>query len=359
MVVRSIIANIADGSTLYGESKRLNDEGVPSPGRRYKSGERKPGLTWSRTTVKDICHQSAYSGVHRVKAGNSEAGETIERAVPPIVEPGLRERSVAALAANKRRASPMRKNARRYLLSGLVRCGVCGFACGGGTTTEKGGDGYRYYRCYRKGDRGPVEQHHPHGAPNVSAPWLEDLVWTDVRRFVENPGEVLERVREQLKGGEADDLNVRHEDLAKRLAAKSAEKDRYVRLYAQGHLDEAELETYLLDLKHQTDNLRMLVTATEADLLETQERAALADTTHAWLAALNERLGEVEEDTPEAFLKRQQLVRLLVQGITITKGEDRRMSAEITYHFGPPVQPEVAQDVFGDVRNTSPNLPSR
>jgi site-specific DNA recombinase len=31
-IVREILANIAEGATLYGESKRLNDEGVPSPG---------------------------------------------------------------------------------------------------------------------------------------------------------------------------------------------------------------------------------------------------------------------------------------------------------------------------------------
>src|SRR5918996_2833956 len=31
-IVREIIANVAAGSTLYGESKRLNDESVPSPG---------------------------------------------------------------------------------------------------------------------------------------------------------------------------------------------------------------------------------------------------------------------------------------------------------------------------------------
>jgi hypothetical protein len=31
----------------------------------------------------------------------------------------------------------------------------------------------------------------------VRAEWLEELVWSDVRRFLENPGEVLERLREQ------------------------------------------------------------------------------------------------------------------------------------------------------------------
>lgn len=38
--------------------------------------------------------------------------------------------------------------------------------------------------------------------------------------------------------------------LAKRLAAKQAEKDRYIRTYAQGHISEEELDIYLADLKN-------------------------------------------------------------------------------------------------------------
>jgi site-specific DNA recombinase len=194
-VVREIIANIAEDSTLYAESKRLNDERIPSPGRRYKSGERKHGPTWSRTTVADLIHKSAYSGVHRVQIGKE--GEIIEREVPPIVDPGLQKRALAALETNKRRASPMRKNARKYLLSGLVRCGVCGFACSGCTTPDNSKD-YRYYRCFNRRERGPVQQDHTYGPPNVSAAWLENLVWTDVKQLVSNPGEVLERFLAEL-----------------------------------------------------------------------------------------------------------------------------------------------------------------
>jgi hypothetical protein len=40
----------------------------------------------------------------------------------------------------------------------------------------------------------------------------------------------------------------RHADLTKRLAAKQAEKDRYVRLYAQDHISEDELETRASDI---------------------------------------------------------------------------------------------------------------
>jgi site-specific DNA recombinase len=177
-VVRQIIANIAEGSTLYSESKRLNDEGVPSSGRRFKSGGRKHGPAWSRTTVAALVHQSAYSGIHRVQVGKE--GEIIEREVSPIVEPELQEHAEAALEANKRRASPERKNARRYLLSGLVRCGICGFACSGHTTPGEGKN-YSYYGCMsNRGECGIARRAHPRRVRNVSAPWLEALVWADV-----------------------------------------------------------------------------------------------------------------------------------------------------------------------------------
>jgi site-specific DNA recombinase len=289
----------------------------------------------------------------------------IEREVPPIVELGLQKRAVAALEANKHRASPERKGARKYLLSGLVRCGVCGFACTGRTSTSRVSGGtkkYSYYGCVsHRAERG-ASTIPPHRAPNVNAPWLEDLVWTDVKRFVTNPGEVLERVREQLgsEGDETKELSARRDDLAKRLASKHSEKDRYVRLYAQGHISGAELETYLADLKHQISNLRLLIEAAEADLSQTHERAELANTTYAWLTALRERAEEIEEDTPEAFFKRQQLVRLLVERIMTGRDHNEDITVEITYRFGPPDgAADQGEILVGDVQNSCGNLAAK
>jgi chromosome segregation ATPase len=188
----------------------------------------------------------------------------------------------------------------------------------------------------------------------MSAPWLEELVWSDVKRFVTNPGEVLERVREQLQyERDTEDLSTRLKDLEKRLAAKQGEKDRYVRLYAQGHISEGELETYLADLKNQIGNLRLLFEATKADLSQRHERVQVADTTLAWLNLLRERAEEIDEDTPEAFVKRQQLVRLLVERITLHRGEGRKTTVVITYRFSPPDdRAEVAVGVVGNERNS-------
>ena len=101
----------------------------------------------------------------------------------------------------------------------------------------------------------------------MNAEWLENLVWQDLRSFLENPGEVLERVREQLEGGDqAAELGERLLSLEKRLVSKQAERDRAMRLYMRGLISEEEVDVLLADLKNQADNLRLLIGSVEADL---------------------------------------------------------------------------------------------
>src|SRR5215211_8904961 len=189
------------------------------------------------------------------------------------------------------------------------------------------------------------------GAPSykpsfVRAEWLEELVWSDVRRFLENPGEVLERLREQHDAADdAGELEARRKELAKRLTAKHPEKDRYVRAYAQGHISEEELDACLAELKKQIDNMRVLLASIEVELSERRERTALTDTTHAWLLSLRRRLEEVEDDTPEGFEKRKQLVRLLVESISLGKcQQEGQAEVQVTYSFGPPPASDTESD---------------
>ena len=130
-------------------------------------------------------------------------------------------------------------------------------------------------------------------------------MWADVRRFLEDPGEVLERVREQLGTDDAtDELETRREELSRRLATKQTEKDRYVHLYAQWHISEAELETHLLDLRNRTENSRLLLGSVEAELSRKCAHRELTQAAHAWLVALREYVAEVE-DTEGAFRARR------------------------------------------------------
>jgi site-specific DNA recombinase len=341
-IVRGIIENVAEGSTLYAEAKRLNDIGLATPGWRYGNGKKRPGAKlWAVMTVSNIVRQSAYSGVHRVKTNGGK--DIIEQPVPAVVEPGLQERAIAVLGENKR--YPNRENDRRYLLRGLVRCAARGGACTGHSSARRGKK-YHYYAC-KAAKTYNFGAAPPHKASYVSADWLEELVWSDVRRFLKDPGKILERLREQHNAADdAEGLEARRKELAKRLAAKQAEKDRYVRAYAQGHISEEELDAYLTELKKQIDNLRVLLASVEAELSERQERTALTDTTQTWLLTLGQRLAEVEEDTPEGFEKRKQLFGLLVESISLGRSQQEggRAEIQITYRFGPPPDSDAKSD---------------
>jgi site-specific DNA recombinase len=194
-VVHQIIESIANGATLYSEAERLNALGVRPPSWKYASGKKRYlAERWSAPTLRLIVKQGAYSGERTVKLST---GEVVRQEVPRIVAPKWQRRAQERLEEN-RRFSGGRKH-RNYLLRGLVTCAECRSACVG-RSHPRHGKPYWYYKC---GDDHPARGHRaPRGhAPYVRAEWLESLVWSDVRQFLENPGEVLERIREQRASG--------------------------------------------------------------------------------------------------------------------------------------------------------------
>ena len=201
--------------------------------------------------------------------------------------------------------------------------------------------------AYRAAVESDLSNRAPRGhAPYVRAEWLEETVWADVRQFLRDPGAVLERVREQMgSGGASAELEERRAELSKRLAGKHKERDRWLHLYAQGHISDAELETHLTDLRAQIGNLTLLLESVEDELKAQREYVQVAETTEAWLLRLKARVEEVEGDSPEAYQKRRKLVKLLVAGITAGKHDDGSRDVRITYRFGPP-EPFPEEDVF-------------
>jgi site-specific DNA recombinase len=285
-IVREIVANIAAGATHYSENKRLNDEGVPSPGYRFRGDERRRDRrSWTASTVGRIVHQTAYSGVHTVRVeGRCGQEEIIERPVPAIVEPGVRERAAAQLSTNKSRAGELRKNGRKYLLSGLVRCGICGQACSGRISTGQVSGGtkkYAYYRCIStRGERRSSkagEGEPPRSIPNIPAEWLT---------------------------------------------------------------------THVRDREGRIENLKLLIASVESDIAAREQDRIAAEQTETWLRRLADNLAEVEGDSIEAFRKRRELVQLLIEKITADRDEDGRPRVHITYRFGPPPEESFVPSVL-------------
>jgi site-specific DNA recombinase len=341
-VVREIFSNIAGGSTLYKEAQRLNDLGMPGPGWKYRGRPRQHSARWTAGTISKLINQSAYSGTHVVRISGGKG--SVDRECPPVVPVELQQQALSRLAENKRQGK--RPSDRSYLLSGLIWCAVCGSAFVGHPSGSHGKIRY-YYVCNESRPQNRTKAPKGH-APYVRAEWVEDLVWQDIRWFLENPGEVLERLRKETQeDGESEALAERHADLTKRLGQKEAEKDRYVRMYARGHLDDSELATYLEDLKYRMQNLRLLLDSVEAEIAGKKEQQHFAETTASWLAALRECVAEVEADTEEARATRQELVRLLVKVVEVDRTEEGKTRVRITYRFGPP-EPASSEQQNGD-----------
>ena len=194
----------------------------------------------------------------------------------------------------------------------------------------------------------------------MDAKWLEGMVWADVRAFLHNPGEVLERVREQGLGSgiDAAEAQARLDRLQQRLAERREAKAEHVRAFvaAKGGISEDEFAEYTADLNAQIENLQLLISSAEADLAAHEEERLAAATTEAWLLTLRQRLAEVEAtDTDEARRQRRELVELLVEKIIVTENADGGATVMITYRFGPPVreQGEPSEEISHGQRNSN------
>jgi hypothetical protein len=100
------------------------------------------------------------------------------------------------------------------------------------------------------------------------------------------------------------------------------------------------------DIKNQTNNLRLLISSVENDFAKLIETREVAERAADWLLTLRERLSEVEADIPEAFQKRRELVRLLVERITTDRDDSSHPRVEITYRFGPPPEESFVPSVL-------------
>ena len=221
-VLTQIFTSIAEGSTIYREVRRLNELGIPAPGYRIVGKERVPGKRWNSTTVSDMLASRTYIGRHEIKANGGE--DIIVREVPAIITSSLWQQARRTLAENRR--TPVGRDGeriglRRYLLSGLIRCAVCGSPCTAHSVTNSG-KRWQYYAC-SDGRNGERVRKGPEGhARFLPAHWLEEVVWEDIRGFLANPGEVLDGVREQLAStDDTEELERRRADLTERLAAKA------------------------------------------------------------------------------------------------------------------------------------------
>ena len=307
-VVKEIFQSSFMGAGLKEICKQLNDRGITNRGRRwYKSG------------LAYLLSNEAYTGTavwgRTSKGKKADNPVRVEGAWPALVS---RETFDAVQQVMRSRAPKVQRPGRvgsTYLLSGLLKCGVCGRAYIG--QKAKGGQ-FAYYICgtlYRDG-AGTCE------ARYLNAPKVEDFIVEKIRERI-----LTEETIVDLVTLVAEEMDAKAGELAGRVEVIEGEltdvRRRLGRLYDALENSDLTLEALsprILSLRHREEQLEAALDEAVRQLEERRIELPTTEEMKVYVADLREYLKE--GTIPE----RKALIRNFVEDIKVV-GEE----ATLTY----------------------------
>ncbi len=302
-VVREIFESSLHGNGLKEICKALNDRGVTNRGKRWYKG----GLHY-------LLNNEAYTGTavwgRTTKGEKAHDPVRVEGAWPALIS---RELFDAVQEAMRDRAPKVRRPARvgsRFLLSGLLKCGVCDRPYSG--QGAKSGQ-FAYYVCgtlFREG-AGTCS------ARYLNAPRVEDFVVEKIRERILTEETIVELVT--LVAEEIDKVAG---ELAGRLEVIDAElgdvQSRLQRLYEALETSELTLEVLsprILSLRHREEQLEAAREEAERQLEQRRVELPSTEEIKGYVADFREFLKE------GTFPERKALIRNFVEGIEVNGDE--------------------------------------
>lgn len=334
-IVARVFARAALGERTRDIVRWLNESSAASP----------LGRGWRHDTTIYLLKNRVYAGEfvsfrtprRRPSGGPRIPRETKEQVVipcPAIVSPELFATVQSRIVFNRRWCATSRKNF--YLLKSLIRCGECGRAYIGHTTS---GRKYKdtiypdiaYYECGTETNR----DYQKCGNVRVNAARLEHAVWDQIEAFIGSPSKIIERLRacynRQVTSG-SQGASRKLKRLTDQKSKNHEARERLTLAVARGIVTDDDalraresLMRELADLEKQGAELNSARSETQSHnrrLLDAQEL----------LAALRLRLDE--GFSPE---KRAEIARCLVRQAVVTKGEGGRADVAVQYMFPSPV----------------------
>ena len=328
-VVRQVYDHYtATGWSIAAITRWLNDQQVPT---------RHAGVRWERSTVWAMLRNPAYMGTAcfgktrlatrqrvtrrlRLRGGltprnsaNHERPrkEWIEIPVPALIDEPTFARAQELLHENKVRSR--RRTVQPSLVQGLVSCRRCGYALSR-ASTRSSARLIHYYRCI-----GSDSWRHLGGPRCDSRPVRQDLldqiVWTEVIRLLEDPSLIQQELDRRLAVARAaDPTQQRERALQRDLVRVGKSIERLLTAYQEELLS-------LEQLRERMPALRERERAVRAELQsmadQTRERATylhLAETLSAFLARLRQAADTLD------ILERQRIVRLVIKEVLV--GDD-------------------------------------
>ncbi len=199
--VERIFIWFTNGRSFYYIARELNRERIPS----------KNGFKWHPLTVRRIVMNESYIGVDYYNRTQTtmlkgRSKRVVERPrdewikltgfSPPIISKGLFK--LAKQRMDMPRPST-RDGKRRYLLTGFVRCGLCGTPVTGHSMSR---GRYRYYRCRATGPTSVSPA--TCKARYIPADDFEMTVWSHLSDTLKSPEIAIAELQEFMETGEGD-----------------------------------------------------------------------------------------------------------------------------------------------------------
>ena len=302
-IVKEIFESSRRGNGLAEICKELNGRGITNKGKR-----------WQKNVIHYLLTNEAYTGtaVWGVKTKDEKNAEPVrvENAWPALVS---RELFDAVQQGLHERAPAVQRPARvgsQYLLSGLLRCGVCGksYSAQGAKSGQ-----FAYYVCsslFREGAGACTARY-------LNAPKVEDLVIEKVRERI-----LTEETITELVTLVAEEIDALAGEVNGRLTAITAElsdvETRLENLYQALETQQLPIEVLsprILSLKSRQDQL---VAAREEAEFQLEQRRAELPTSKEIKGYVADFRALFQDGT---FPERKALIRNFVQGIEIVEDE--------------------------------------
>jgi len=311
-------------------TRRLNELAVPT---------RKAHTCWERSTIWAMLRNPAYRGMacfgktqeaarqHRDNRAARMRGHASRRSPRPLQEtpkdqwiqipvPALVDERSFDLAQERlqdnKKFSP-RRTIEPSILQGLVHCADCGYALYR-TATRSSARKIYYYRCLGS-DAWRYQGQSRCSAKPIRLDLLEDTVWTEVTRLLEDPALIQAELTRRVEAARTSHPAKQNQDrLVRELLQAQRRVERLLTAYQEDLLSLDELRRRMPELRQRETRLKAELDSLSAQLADQATYLRLAHTLGEFLERLRTQTQGLD------VLERQRVVRLLVKEVVV--GDD-------------------------------------